>query len=231
MPIGRSHYDALQVVFKQQAQHPVPGITSSNFQVSYNLSRIVATTTSSDEFFSPGVLDNDNPALFMGRSALDHTNQISFGGSAILKYGPRIALLAHFFSASPSTMTLDTTSLANGQIFQSDLTGDGITGDPAPGTVAGTYMHGVKPTNLGAFITNYNNTVANTLTPAGKAVAASGLITQAQLIREVWGPTHPADFRSLRVCISNLRSKLEPLPHRPKYLITEAGLGYRLRQD
>jgi hypothetical protein len=183
MPIGRSHYDALQVVFKQQAQHPVPGITSSNFQVSYNLSRIVATTTSSDEFFSPGVLDNDNPALFMGRSALDHTNQISFGGSAILKYGPRIALLAHFFSASPSTMTLDTTSLANGQIFQSDLTGDGITGDPAPGTVAGTYMHGVKPTNLGAFITNYNNTVANTLTPAGKAVAASGLITQAQLIQ------------------------------------------------
>jgi hypothetical protein len=183
MPIGRSHYDALQVVFKQQAQHPVPGITSSNFQVSYNLSRIIATTTSSDEFFSPAVLDNDNPALFMGRSALDHTNQISFGGSAILKYGPRIALLAHFFSASPSTMTLDTTSLANGQIFQTDLTGDGTTGDPAPGTVAGTYMHGVKPTNLGAFITNYNNTVANTLTPAGKAVVASGLITQAQLIQ------------------------------------------------
>ena len=44
-------------------------------------------------------------------------------------------------------------------------------------------MHGVKPTNLGAFITNFNNTVANTLTPAGKAVAASGLITQAQLIQ------------------------------------------------
>jgi hypothetical protein len=183
MPIGRSHYDALQVVFKQQAQHPAPGISSSNFQISYNLSRIVATTTSSDEFFSPAVLDNDNPALFMGRSALDHTNQISFGGSAILKYGPRIALLAHFFSASPSTMTLDTTSLANGQIFQTDWTGDGITGDPAPGTVAGTYMHGVKPTNLGAFITNYNNSVANTLTPAGKAVVASGLMTQAQLIQ------------------------------------------------
>ena len=44
-------------------------------------------------------------------------------------------------------------------------------------------MHGVKPTNLGAFITNFNNTVANILTPAGKAVAASGLITQAQLIQ------------------------------------------------
>ena len=44
-------------------------------------------------------------------------------------------------------------------------------------------MHGVKPTNLGAFITNFNNTVANILTPAGKAVAASGLIIQAQLIQ------------------------------------------------
>jgi len=113
----------------------------------------------------------------------DHKHQISFGGSATLKYGPRISLLAHFFSASPSTLTLDTTSLTNGQVFQTDVTGDGTTGDPAPGTLAGDYMHRVKPTNLGAFITNYNNTVANTLTPAGKAVAASGLITQAQLIQ------------------------------------------------
>ena len=183
MPIGRSGYDALAVVFKQQATRPLPGIASSNFQVSYDLSQIVATTTSSDEFFSPAVLDNDNPSLFMGRSALDHKQQISFGGSATLKYGPRISLLAHFFSASPSTLTLDTTSLTNGQVFQTDVTGDGTTGDPAPGTVAGDYMHRVKPSNLGAFITNFNNTVANTLTPAGKAVVASGLMTQAQLVQ------------------------------------------------
>jgi two-component system KDP operon response regulator KdpE len=60
----------------------------------------------------------------------------------------------------------------------------------------------------------------------------SGMIVmQSQLIREVWGPGHLDDSRSLRVCIRNLRSKLEPLPHRPQYLVTEAGLGYRLRQD
>jgi two-component system KDP operon response regulator KdpE len=60
----------------------------------------------------------------------------------------------------------------------------------------------------------------------------SGMIVmQTQLIREVWGPTHPEDSRSLRVCIKNLRSKLEPLPHRPQYLVTEVGFGYRLRQD
>jgi two-component system, OmpR family, KDP operon response regulator KdpE len=60
----------------------------------------------------------------------------------------------------------------------------------------------------------------------------SGLIvTQTQLIREVWGPSHLKDSRGLRVCIKNLRSKLEPLPNRPQYLVTEVGLGYRLRQD
>ncbi|HEY4340448.1 MAG TPA: response regulator [Steroidobacteraceae bacterium] len=60
----------------------------------------------------------------------------------------------------------------------------------------------------------------------------SGMIVmQTQLIREVWGPGHLGDSRSLRVCIRNLRSKLEPLPHRPQFLVTEAGLGYRLRQD
>jgi len=59
-----------------------------------------------------------------------------------------------------------------------------------------------------------------------------GLIAmQDQLVREVWGPGHPGDTRSLRVCIRNLRGKLEPDPHRPRYLITEAGLGYRLRAD
>ncbi len=60
----------------------------------------------------------------------------------------------------------------------------------------------------------------------------SGMIVmQAQLIREVWGPGHQGDSRSLRVCIKNLRGKLEPAPHRPRYLVTEAGLGYRLRQE
>jgi two-component system KDP operon response regulator KdpE len=60
----------------------------------------------------------------------------------------------------------------------------------------------------------------------------SGLIvTQNQLIREVWGPERLGDTRSLRVCMKNLRAKLEPDPKRPRYLITEAGLGYRLRTD
>lgn len=57
------------------------------------------------------------------------------------------------------------------------------------------------------------------------------IVMQAQLIREVWGPERLGDSRSLRVCIRNLRSKLEPDPRKPRYLVTEIGLGYRLRGD
>ena len=57
------------------------------------------------------------------------------------------------------------------------------------------------------------------------------IVKQDRLIKEVWGPAQVGDTRSLRVCIRNLRAKLEPDPHRPRYLVTEAGLGYRLRID
>ncbi len=54
------------------------------------------------------------------------------------------------------------------------------------------------------------------------------IVTQRQLISEAWGPDKLGDTRSLRVCIKNLRQKLEPDPSRPQYLLTEAGVGYRL---
>jgi two-component system, OmpR family, KDP operon response regulator KdpE len=57
------------------------------------------------------------------------------------------------------------------------------------------------------------------------------IVIQNQLVREVWGPERLGDTRSLRVCVKNLRDKLEPDPRKPRYLVTEAGLGYRLRAD
>jgi two-component system KDP operon response regulator KdpE len=57
------------------------------------------------------------------------------------------------------------------------------------------------------------------------------IVKQDVLIREVWGPGQVGDTRSLRVCIRNLRAKLEPDPSRPRYLVTEVGVGYRLRVD
>lgn len=61
---------------------------------------------------------------------------------------------------------------------------------------------------------------------------ANRLLTHRQLVREVWGGAHYEDAQHLlRVNISNLRRKLEPDPARPQYVITEAGVGYRLAAD
>jgi two-component system KDP operon response regulator KdpE len=61
-------------------------------------------------------------------------------------------------------------------------------------------------------------------------VRHSGRIVRSQqLLREAWGPDRSGDTRTLRVCMKNLRDKLEPDPRRPQYLVTETGLGYRFR--
>jgi two-component system KDP operon response regulator KdpE len=52
-------------------------------------------------------------------------------------------------------------------------------------------------------------------------------VSHAQLLKEVWGPNR-ADTRSLRVFITTLRKKLELDPTRPRHILTEPGLGYRL---
>jgi Carboxypeptidase regulatory-like domain len=186
LPIGRSGYDALQVVYKQVTAHPMPGVESANVQVSYNLSQIVSSSnnTTSDQFFSGLSYDNDNPNAYMGRAGLDHTNQLSFGGSFTLKYGPQIGMIGHFYSAAATTLLLDTTNGSGssaGDIFVSDVTGDGTAGDVAPGTLPGDYMHRVNGRNLGKFINNYNSTLAGTLTPAGQALVNAKLFTAAQL--------------------------------------------------
>ena len=57
------------------------------------------------------------------------------------------------------------------------------------------------------------------------------VVTHKQLLQEVWGPTHMEDTHYLRVYMKQLREKLEPDPVRPRYLLTETGLGYRLVAD
>lgn len=58
---------------------------------------------------------------------------------------------------------------------------------------------------------------------------AGMIVTASQLMQEVWGPDRADDTRNLRVCLKNMRQKLEPDPARPQFLVTETGLGYRLR--
>jgi len=55
------------------------------------------------------------------------------------------------------------------------------------------------------------------------------LISQRQLLQEVWGPRYESETNYLRVYVAQLRAKLEPDPARPRYLITEPGMGYRFQ--
>lgn len=58
---------------------------------------------------------------------------------------------------------------------------------------------------------------------------AGKVLTHRQIIRSVWGEAYPLEAHLLRVNISNLRKKIEPDSTRPTYIITEPGVGYRLR--
>jgi two-component system KDP operon response regulator KdpE len=85
--------------------------------------------------------------------------------------------------------------------------------------------------------------VARTVTLAGQGVHltpieysllalliknAGKVLTHRQLLREVWGPGSSDQSHYLRVYMNQLRKKIEATPARPRYLLTETGIGYRL---
>jgi two-component system KDP operon response regulator KdpE len=57
------------------------------------------------------------------------------------------------------------------------------------------------------------------------------LVTRESLLTEVWGPHHAADTGYLRLYLAQLRKKLEPVPSRPRHLVTVLGMGYRFLQN
>lgn len=60
------------------------------------------------------------------------------------------------------------------------------------------------------------------------ATNAGRVVTNPQLLREVWGPSHSESSHYLRIYMGHLRQKLEDDPAQPKYLLTETAVGYRL---
>jgi two-component system, OmpR family, KDP operon response regulator KdpE len=63
------------------------------------------------------------------------------------------------------------------------------------------------------------------------ARSAGMIVTQKQLLREVWGPGRESDVRGLRSYVRFLRQKLEAEPSRPRFIITEAGVGFKLAEN
>jgi hypothetical protein len=194
-PIGRATYTALQVKFKHQLAKPLPGFARTSFQVGYSLSRFNtmsgASTTqgaNGDQDFVTNALDFRNPGRFYGPNALDRTHVLSFGTVLeVAHHGPQISLIGHFFSPVSQTASLVDGNLP-GQIYMTDWTGDGNVGsassgasDPLPGTRNGSFGRDFRGSGINKAINAYNAKYAGTLTPAGQAVVASGLITASQM--------------------------------------------------
>lgn len=184
-PMGRSVYNGLQSEYRQQKTDPFRGVRNMDLTVNYTLSRF-ESTGGNDQHFTPNAWDFRNPTAFMGPTSQDRTHQFKFGATFdFARHGPRLSLIGGVASPTPSNLTVPTQGTV-GEIFRSDLTGDGTYGDfinSASGIGhPGSFMRSVSPHNLAATVANFNNTVAGTLTPAGQALVTAGLFTQAQLV-------------------------------------------------
>jgi two-component system KDP operon response regulator KdpE len=60
---------------------------------------------------------------------------------------------------------------------------------------------------------------------------AGKVLTHRQILNEVWGPAYASHSHYVRVHMAELRKKIEPEPSRPRFLLTEPGVGYRLRDS
>ena len=187
-PIGRSVYNGLQTSYKQQVGNPFRGVSGMDLTVSYTLSRFQGTG-GSDQNFSPLAFDFRNPTGFFGPTSLDRTHQFKFGVTFnVARHGPQFSVIGNFGSAPPTTLALVSPGgpTGAGEIFRSDLTGDGTVADLFPakgGTVGqpGQFQRSVSASNIGAAINNWNNNQAGQATPAGQALVTAGLFRLDQL--------------------------------------------------
>jgi hypothetical protein len=140
-PIGRSTYDGLLVSLKANLGNPVQYMKHLNLIVSYTLSRF--DSQAQDQDFVNNAVDFNNPLSFFGPSGLDRTHQVSGGAVMDLPGATRFALTSHWDTAAPLTLTLPQSGNA-GEIFLTDVTGDGTVGDVVPGSNVGAFGRSIK---------------------------------------------------------------------------------------
>lgn len=183
-PIGRSVYNALEISVRQRlVSNPLgilPFIHGVNAQFAYTLSRF--DSMAGDQDFINNANDFNNPTAFFGPTSFDRRHQFSFGTIFTFPAAVQMSFIGHFNSPLPTTLVSEDLGRP-GEIFHTDFTGDGTTGDIIPGQNIGTYGRSVSAAGLASVIANYNVNQAGSLTPAGQALVNAGLFTQTQLVQ------------------------------------------------
>jgi len=189
-PSGRSRYTGVHLAY-----HGISGLNTDRrlqrleVAVSYTLSRyrsnIAEPNGSGGDYSQLNVAEDYNrPHLtHWGDSGLDRTHQLTFIPTADLAHGLRLSMVAHLASPLPLSAYLpqqDGGGVA-GEIFRTDVTGDGTVGDLLPATIIGSTGR-YSTTNVNKAVAYYNASFAGKLTPAGEALANAGLFTGQQLV-------------------------------------------------
>jgi hypothetical protein len=195
-PAGRSLYSGVQVSLRSTITSPMRGVRDGSLQVSYTHSSFRSNIAGGlgDQELLPLAVDFNHPIAFFGSASQDRKDQISLASFLDVRYGARLGVIAHFASPLPQTLFLPASDGASGEIFRTDVTGDGAFGgqsqngasaygDILPGTNIGSFGRAVKAKDLNNIIRMYNSNFGNQLTPAGAALVAAGLFSRSQLIQ------------------------------------------------
>jgi len=188
-PSGRSQYQAIHFAYHtSSAANPLRHVQKIDVALSYTLSRyrtnIAEPNGSGGDYSILNVAeDYMRPHLgHFGSSGLDRTHQIVLIPTVDLPHGPHISIVTLLASPLPLTVSIPQADGGGvpGEIFRSDVSGDGTVGDILNGTFIGSTgkYSSSKVTNAIKF---YNQNQALLLTPAGRALVSAGLFTQDQL--------------------------------------------------
>ncbi len=147
-----------------------------------------------DQDLLPLAADFNHPTTFFGSASQDRKNQFSVGSVLDLPRGIRLGVLAYVASPLPQTLFLPASGGVPGEIFRTDVTGDGSFGgqsqtgassygDILPGGNIGSFGRDISASKLNTIIQNYNTNFADQLTSAGQSLVNPGLFSRSQLLQ------------------------------------------------
>ncbi len=195
-PAGRSLYSGLQVAVRTHVTNPVRGVVRGNLQFSYTHASFRSNIAGGigDQALLPLAADFNHPIAYFGSASQDRKHQFSLGSVLDLPRGIRLGLMAQLASPLPQTLFLPASGGVGGEIFRTDVggdgsfggqsqTGSGSYGDILPGTNIGAFGRAVSASKLNTVIQNYNANFGDRLTPAGQALVNAGLLSRTQLLQ------------------------------------------------